>query len=247
VPIRVPLSCAATQEPLGRCTEVGGGWAPAQWQAESLVSRRAWLSKAAAASARFVCTYTSIGRAEIRAARTTQCRLTLKSTRPRPRPRPLPQGLWRGTVVAIKVMTLPARMSGPEKRERMVGAGAGPSRGFRRGAATEALAARPQPSPGFHGGAEASAPRPGLRSKLCLVWRAPPNRQPWALWGSPTRALLRQSNREQSEAGSPALSRPPTPPAGHYGGRHLKRAGPPQHRPGARSSLAWPTSHAGGD
>lgn len=30
-----------------------------------------------------------------------------------------PPGLWRGSVVAIKVMILPARMSGKEKRERM--------------------------------------------------------------------------------------------------------------------------------
>lgn len=30
------------------------------------------------------------------------------------------KGLWRGTVVAIKTMILPANMTGAEKRERMV-------------------------------------------------------------------------------------------------------------------------------
>jgi hypothetical protein len=29
------------------------------------------------------------------------------------------KGLWRGTVVAVKTMLLPANMSGAEKREKM--------------------------------------------------------------------------------------------------------------------------------
>jgi hypothetical protein len=31
------------------------------------------------------------------------------------------KGLWRGTVVAVKTMVMPANMSGAEKREKMVG------------------------------------------------------------------------------------------------------------------------------
>jgi hypothetical protein len=30
-----------------------------------------------------------------------------------------PAGLWRGSIVAVKTMVLPAKMSGAEKRERM--------------------------------------------------------------------------------------------------------------------------------
>lgn len=67
------------------------------------------------------------------------------------------KGLWRGTVVAIKTMILPANMTGAEKRERMVSL------------------------PGLRGAGRGCLSSPGWRKRAgCMVPRVPSRAWPAA-------------------------------------------------------------------